>query len=116
MTRSLLPVLALAALPLVGCADDFGEPCELPASGQIQAYCEASETAEDGGTNATCVFTNSADCESRMCARYIGSSDFCTIECDPAVENACPGDAFCQVIPGGGGGFCVPARVLNEID
>jgi hypothetical protein len=115
VNRLHLLLLSAGLLVLVGCGDDYGEPCSLPQSATIDAYCGTTE-GEEGDSTATCVFTNSAQCSSRMCATYIGSSDFCTIECDPDNESSCPGDSFCQGIPAASIGFCVPISIQNEVD
>lgn len=105
-TRALLSLL-LAPLALLACADDFGETCEMPNTPEFSALCDADP---ERGTDATCVFTNSAECSSRVCARFQGSSDFCSLDC--AVDEDCPGSAICYLPPGSpGNGFCVPADV-----
>ncbi len=117
MARSTTALLALVTALLFGaCADDYGESCSLPDSAQVQTFCEAAENDDDGARSATCVFTNSPSCDSRICARYIGSEDFCTIECDPEQAGDCPGDSFCQVVPSRGLAFCVPQEILESIE
>ena len=116
MQRLQFLLLTAALLLFAGCGDDYGEPCSLPESATIEAYCGTTQGEEGGSTTATCVFTNSAQCSSRMCATYIGSSHFCTIECDPDNASSCPSDSFCQSVPASEIGFCVPASIQNEVD
>lgn len=113
MARSfVILLLGTAALLVTACADDYGEPCDLPQSGAIQAFCEP-EVGEDGSSSATCVFTNSTQCETRMCATYIGSEGFCTTECTPGEEGTCAAGSICQAIPATDLAFCVPPRILE---
>lgn len=107
----LLVVGAFSALA-AACSDDYGEACDLPASGNIRAFCDEDATEEEGGTSATCVFTNSAQCDTRMCARYVGSRDFCTMDCDPAEGSGggCPSGSLCATIPSTDLAFCVPPQ------
>ncbi len=114
LIRTLAGGFALALL-FGGCADDFGEPCDMPQTADFERLCGAG-TIGDATTDATCVFSNNAQCSNRMCARYIGSRDFCTESCDPADPESCPGDAFCETIPSTGTGFCVPQSILESID
>ena len=100
---------------LAGCGDDYGEPCSLPSSASFEAFCGSTE-GETGDSTATCVFTNSAECSTRMCATYIGSSHFCTIECNPDADSSCPSNSFCQAVPASDIGFCVPARIQDEVE
>ena len=115
MQRLQLLLVTAAVFALAACGDDYGEPCDLPQSTTVDAYCGSTED-DEGDSTATCVFTNSAQCSSRMCATYIGSTDFCTIECDPDVDTSCPSDSFCQSIPASDIGFCVPVRIQNQVD
>ncbi len=97
-------VAALAALALLACGDDFGEPCDMPNTPEFNAL---RNSAPDEGVDATCVFRNNAQCSTRICARFQGSADFCSADCD--VDDDCPGDAVCFAPPGDpGGAFCVP--------
>ena len=107
--------LCTLALALYGCAEDYGEPCDLPESRVVEAYCEPAVDQEEGATSATCVFTNSSQCSSRMCARYIGSRDFCTQECDAEEEGSCPGGSYCQIVPANDLAFCVPEFILESV-
>jgi hypothetical protein len=115
MQRLYIAVLSAALFALVGCGDDYGEPCQLPGSVSVEAYC-GSTVAEEGDSTATCVFTNSAECSSRMCAQYIGSSNYCTIECNSDEPSSCPGTSFCQAVPASDLGFCVPASIQSEVE
>lgn len=108
MARHSILIAALAALALVACADDFGESCDMPDTPEFNALCSPDP---ESGTDATCVFTNSAQCSSRMCARFQGSRDFCTEACTAETADSCPGSAQCFVPPGTTEGFCVPESV-----
>lgn len=106
---------ALAALLIGACEDDYGEPCDLPTSAAVEAYCEPTED-ENGATTATCAFTNSTQCETRMCATYIGSRGFCTMDCDPEAADGCPSGSLCLAMPATGVAFCVPENILESVE
>ncbi|MCB9531635.1 MAG: hypothetical protein H6698_08000 [Myxococcales bacterium] len=107
MPRLTLSALAaLAAFALLGCSDDYGETCSLPDSPTIGRFCDSTADG-DNGTVATCVFTNSADCSTRMCAQVEGQAAYCTQSCDAASGTGCPADSYCVAIPGQNDGYCV---------
>jgi hypothetical protein len=115
MKPSLVRILLVAptvllASALSGCGDDFGQACDMPNTPQFNALCAADP---ETGSDATCVFTNNPQCSSRTCARFQGSSDFCTELCNPTASE-CPGDAICYAQPGRPSqGFCVPAAIFQ---
>lgn len=90
----------------------------MPSTAEFEALCDAS-VVNDTETSATCLFTNNAQCSTRICARYQGSRDFCSDTCDPSAEDgghaACPGLAECRSAADGTG-FCVPVDVLESVD
>ncbi len=96
MARGFRIVIASFALVVTGfvsgCADDYGEACDMPNTVEFEVACASSE---DGTNAGTCVFRNSADCSTRICARYQGSSDFCTQECQLDDPSSCPSDSVC---------------------
>jgi hypothetical protein len=107
--RILLPS-TLLGLALAACTDDFGEPCDMPNTPEFNALCASDP---ERGTDATCVFSNSAQCSSRVCARFQGSTDFCSDFC--TTDEECPGTAVCYAPPGAPGqAFCVPADVFTR--
>lgn len=116
MPRSLAVVaLAFASVALTGCADDFGQACDMPNTPTFNAYCSADPSS---GSNATCVFSNNPQCSTRICARYQGSSDFCSQMCDATLEvSECPGDAVCYTQPGqpATSGFCIPLEIYTGL-
>lgn len=107
-----LALASLLASTLVACGDDFGQSCDMPNTPQFNALCGGdSET----GSDATCVFTNNPQCSTRACARYQGSSDFCTVLCDPNAPS-CPSNGVCYAQPGRpNDGFCVPLSIYGFI-
>lgn len=115
MLRSQYALLLFATAALVACSDDYGQPCDLPNSGTISVFCGHESDQGETTSSATCLFTNSTQCETRMCARYIGSSDFCTKSCDPDDESSCPVDSFCQTVPATTLAFCVPESIAESV-
>lgn len=89
----------------------------MPDTAEFEVLCDDAET--DGSeTTSTCIFTNNAQCSTRMCARYLGEGDFCSQSCDLELEDPdadCPGSAECRTAADGTG-FCVPARILESVD
>lgn len=112
-----LASLTFAVLGLVACNDDFGEPCTMPDTAEFEVLCDNAQN--DGSeTTSTCVFTNNAQCSTRMCARYLGEGDFCSQPCDLSLEDPdadCPGSASCRPAADGTG-FCVPRRVVEVVE
>lgn len=113
----ILPAL-LALLALAACSDDFGEPCDMPNTAEFEALCDES-IVNDTETSATCLFTNNAQCSTRICARFQGSRDYCSESCDASAADGgnsqCPGTAECRTAADGTG-FCVPVDVLESVD
>ena len=108
---SLLLFSALLALLFAfGCGDDFGTECTLPANPTIKEACEASSSTEErSSASASCVVENIIECDSRVCARYRGSTPFCTLSCSSDAD--CPGSAFCaEFVIGTGKRFCVKSE------
>jgi hypothetical protein len=109
--RALIGFVAFACSAfLAGCADDFGESCDMPNTALFNAACNSSD-----GNEGTCVFRNSPDCSTRVCVRYQGSTDFCSQECDPASPDACPGGSVCYAPAGrDGDAICIPQTILEQ--
>jgi hypothetical protein len=106
---TLRAALLLVPFALVGCADDYGEACDMPNTPSFNAACASTEN-NDG----TCTFRNAPECSSRLCARYQGSRDFCTVACDVEVENSCPGDSICYAPAGRASrAICVPRDIYE---
>lgn len=103
-----------AAFIASGCEDDFGEECFLPNTAAVNYLCK-TEDSVDGVSVANCAFTNSAVCDSRICASYAGSDAFCTNECDPADADACGSGAFCEPMSDLITGFCVPDDTSSDL-
>jgi hypothetical protein len=110
--RALTGLVALACSAyLLGCADDYGESCDMPNTALFNAACNSSD-----GNQGTCVFRNSPDCSTRICARYQGSTDFCTQECDTADASSCPGDSVCYAPANRvADAICIPQSILDEV-
>ncbi len=114
MTRHhvLLTACALLFLGLLSaCGDDYGESCDMPDTPAFEAACAADPEA---GLEATCIFTNSAQCSSRICARFEGSTDFCSQECDVDADD-CPSGSICHLPAGGRTAFCVPPAIVDSV-
>jgi hypothetical protein len=102
-------MLLAAASGLVSCADEeVGDACSLPS--EIAEQCASDDRAQ---SREICVFELSSDCSSQLCARYLGSEDFCTENCAPG-SDSCGGDAVCVVAPGSAAGFCVPRATYDS--
>ncbi|MFT4703078.1 MAG: hypothetical protein ACI81R_000767 [Bradymonadia bacterium] len=117
-TRTLpLAALLLVTVFVAGCEDDFAEPCSMPDTALVEALCDSGTTG-DSSTRATCVFRNNAQCSSRVCARYLGSEDFCSASCDVEPDDPqsnCPSGAQCRAAADGQG-FCVPSDIIESSD
>lgn len=103
-------VFAAMGLLLSACGDDYGESCDMPDTPAFEAACAADPEA---GLEATCIFTNSAQCSSRICARFEGSTDFCTLDCD--ADDDCPSGSVCHLPAGGRTAFCVPPAISESV-
>jgi len=112
LARLLLLAPALLSFVMVGCGDDYGESCSLPASDAIERLC-GEVRGDDGTAVQTCVFTNSPECSSRMCAQYAGTSGFCSEPCDPAATDPCGTGSVCLEIPTRADGYCVPLSAID---
>lgn len=81
-------LLAGAALALLfgvsACTDDLYASCSL----EPNSRCENPEE-----TGISCVEEQNLQCETQVCARYVGSQPFCTTSCE--VDGDCPG-GFCR--------------------
>lgn len=105
-------VTACVAL-LAGCADDYGQSCEMPDSASFRAACDSDEAGNDG----TCLFRNSPDCDTRLCGRYLGEGDFCTQACDLENPSSCPADSVCYAAANrAANAFCVPNSVIETAE
>jgi hypothetical protein len=111
--RAIIGFVAFASCAfIVGCADDFGESCDMPNTALFNAACNSSD-----GNDGTCVFRNSPDCSTRVCARYQGSTDFCTQECDPADPGTCPGNSVCYAPANRAtDAVCIPQDILDQTE
>jgi len=105
----LLALVAIAALALSACGDDFGTECSLPDNDAVRAACNGGGGTDANETStASCVVENIIECDSRICARYRGSQSFCTLRCDSAEDTSCPQSAFCaEFVIGTGDFYCV---------
>lgn len=114
LARFLAPVfVALCALGLSGCADDFGESCQMPTTTAFEVACGS----DDDGNEGTCLFRNSPDCSTRLCGRYQGVGDFCTESCDVEDPASCPDDAICYAAANrAANAFCIPRDVYEEAE
>ena len=89
----------------------------MPDTAEFAALCDNDDSI-DSATTSTCVFTNNAQCSTRMCARYLGEGDFCTQACDLALDDPnadCPAAATCRPAADGTG-FCVPNDVIESVE
>ncbi|MEO1272702.1 MAG: hypothetical protein AAFX99_31835 [Myxococcota bacterium] len=106
----LIVALILAAALSAACGDDFGTQCTLPANDVVEQVCEGEQSVsmdgQDESSSASCVVENIIECDSRLCARYRGSTPFCTLQCSS--DSDCPGSAFCtEFVIGTGKSYCV---------
>ena len=83
------PKVAATLLPLLvlGCSDNFGEPCAVPRV--VEENCQSPEP----GSNTNCVMTDNLSCDSRICAVWQDSAPFCTVDCQDDAD--CPDEASC---------------------
>lgn len=103
-------LLAASALLLTACGDEeVGDACDLPTP--IAEACADDPTAN---SSEVCLFERSADCSSRLCATYLGSSGFCTQTCDPASTDSCPSGSVCDKPANAEFGFCVPDAIFER--
>lgn len=103
-------VFFTAALALAGCTDDFGTPCDFPQSPEVQEACGTQVDDLGNASIATCVDNFNADCNSRICVSFQGSSPFCSDDCTS--DGDCDSDATCQ-IGSSGRGLCVPSFIYS---
>lgn len=96
-----------AVLGLLGCSNDFGQPCELPQTEEFRRACETvapDPNAEERDTEviseskASCAVKNFAGCATRVCLVYRGSEPFCSEPC--TTKSDCEGSAECRPILG----------------
>ena len=101
-------VLCAFVIVLGACSDDFGTPCNFHSSSEIEEYCGSTTTEAGNPSTSTCVDPINADCESRVCVIYQGSSAFCSKHC--AEDGNCPGGSRCEHPLGATEGICIPNR------
>ena len=78
----------MVAAPLAGCeADTSYGACSV--DNRIEAVCRPGV-----GQRLSCVVADHPDCPDRVCLTFEGSSAFCTVGCDPALNN-CPSGGKC---------------------
>lgn len=101
--------LAVVAL-LSACGEDFGAPCNLPASEVVREAC-GNKTEGEREIRSSCIVKNILECENHLCAVYKGSSPFCTLACSD--DSNCPGTAVCvEFVVGSGEKYCVKQENL----
>lgn len=104
--------LLLGAGLLVGCSEDFGTACDFPQAPEINEACSTRLDDQQNPSVTTCIDTFNADCSSRLCVSFQGSSAFCSESCSS--EGDCPSQATCQT-SSDGVGVCVPDFVLDAV-
>jgi len=101
-----LGVVSLALL--VGCADDLYAPCTLdPSSPDL-----AIQVCGDRTKELSCAVDNYVQCETRVCARYSGSSPFCTKRC--ADDSDCPAGRCLEFPFQSGKQYCVENQLVDR--
>ena len=96
----LLTGLFMATLLVTACGNDLYADCELDANSpdQLTAAC-----AREG--QQSCVIENFIQCDTRVCARFKGSSPFCSTAC--ASDADCPNGACEEIVFQSGSRYCV---------
>ena len=106
-------LVLMGTIFVISCGDDFGSPCSLPATQEVQEACGTK--IDDSGVeiSSSCVVMNMLECDNHVCAVYKGSSPFCTKEC--VTQGDCPSDATCKedFVVGAGRSFCVKNTLLT---
>ena len=72
-------LLAGSAMVLFsGCAQGFGDPCELDPNSPDAAVATCGQ---NDGPARSCVVDNQIQCDTGACGRFQGSEPFCTLIC-----------------------------------
>lgn len=107
-----LAILAVFAAPLTGCGNEaVGTPCEV-------AQCNVQEPPD----NANTVCEPATACETLLCigqGQGFGTGavdEYCSVDCDPEDNNACPEGFECAVVAevGQNAGRTICLKPLNE--
>ena len=94
--KLLIPLLIALIAMLSACANEEYAACSIPKTAALKEACyvpdnyNPNDELTSGSINLpTCASDNVFDCDSRLCAVFIGSKPFCTKPCTPA---QCPFD------------------------
>lgn len=102
------------ALSAAACGSSYGDECSFPEAFVLQNTCPDGEFS-----SGTCIYNNSAECETGICIAHEEKQAFCTQECER--EATCAAGATCDVACGDGNyclklsenaaiGYCVPKK------
>lgn len=107
-TLTMMVCAGCSVFLLAGCVDDLYADCPLDAQSLDQAVAECA--AQD--VKRGCVVENQTACETSVCARFQGSSPFCTKSC--ASDGDCPDGQCLEFVFQTGRKYCVSNTVVDS--
>jgi hypothetical protein len=111
VSAGVIALVGALGLLLGACTDDYGTPCNFPASPEVTRACAANTDSDGNTSRATCVDSFNADCESRLCIQFEGQAAYCSQTC--SAEADCPSGSTCVSDENATiSAFCVPDDIL----